>query len=124
MYDKYDENLDQIGFGREERVFGGFFQYTGIFGDMFTAMAGVRFDHHNLYGSFFTPRLHLKFSPDENTSVRASAGMGYRSANVIAENNIYLGSSREVWVNGNKFTDAIQMERSGYGRSLELWNKR
>ena len=110
MYDKYDERLEQIGFGREEKVFGGFFQYTGIFGDMFTAMAGVRFDHHNIYGSFFTPRLHLKFSPDENTSIRASAGMGYRSANVIAENNIYLGSSREVWVNGEKFTEASQMD--------------
>lgn len=131
MYDKFDEKLSErsgdnlIGYGREEKVFGGFFQYTGIFGDMFTAMAGIRYDHHNLYGSFFTPRIHLKFSPDENTSIRGSIGLGYRSANVVAENNIYLGSSRDVYVNGLKFSensnamDDLDMEKAlNYGLNI------
>lgn len=131
MYDKFDEKLSEIkggnlvGFGREEKVFGGFFQYTGIFGEMFTAMAGLRYDNHNLYGSFFTPRLHLKFSPDEHTSIRGSIGLGYRSANVVAENNIYLGSSRDVYVNGLRFAEnpeaiaGLDMEKAiNYGLNI------
>lgn len=125
-YDNYEERFEDImeaesrvNFGRDEKVFGGFFQYTGIFGDLFTAMAGIRYDHHNLYGSFVTPRMHLKFSPDENTSIRASVGKGFRSANVFAENNTYLGSAREVYVGGEKFTSAKQIDNLDME---EAWN--
>lgn len=100
IHDNFDEKLETNPFTRVENVVGGFFQYTGIFSDKWTLMGGLRYDYHNLYGGFVTPRVHIKFNPDVNTSIRASFGMGYRSSNVIAENNTYLGTGRDFIVNG------------------------
>lgn len=108
IHDNFDEKLEGTPFTREENVFGGFFQYTGIFNDSWTLMGGVRYDYHNLFGGFITPRVHIKWNPDENTSIRTSFGIGYRSANVIAENNTYLGSGREIMIDGESFRNETQ----------------
>jgi len=51
-----------------------------------------------LYGTFFTPRLHVKYGIDENTTLRISGGKGFRSVNLLAENMNYLASSRQFAV--------------------------
>lgn len=80
---------------------GAFFQYTGMFFDKkFTFMAGLRYDHHNLYGNFVTPRLHLMFRPDEMTNLKLTAGRGLRMSNILAENSYLLASSAGIYVNG------------------------
>jgi outer membrane receptor for ferrienterochelin and colicin len=101
IHDNLDERLENTSFTRNENVIGGFFQYTGIFSDMWTLMLGIRYDYHNIYGGFATPRVHLKWNVDENTSIRTSFGVGYRSSNVIAENNTYLASGRDVVILDN-----------------------
>ena len=68
---------------------------------LFTIVPGVRVDFHNLYGTFFTPRLHIKYNIDDNTTVRVSAGKGYRSVNLFAENLNYLASSRQFVIIDN-----------------------
>jgi outer membrane receptor for ferrienterochelin and colicin len=92
----YSENLNDSSFSRDERIPGIFFQYTYKLEERLSLIAGIRGDYHNIYGAFATPRFHFKYSITEHTILRASAGMGYRSANVIAENNTMLASSRKL----------------------------
>ncbi len=98
-YDKYNENLINVlstNFLREEYVPGIFAEYTFNLHDKFIALAGLRADYNSAYGSFITPRLHLKYSVSEHLQFRASAGKGYRSPNVLAENNNLLASNRAI----------------------------
>lgn len=94
----YIENLNDSAFSRFERVPGVFFQYTYTLDEKLTIIAGIRGDYHNIYGAFVTPRFHLKYSLTEKTIFRASAGMGYRTANIIAENNTMLATSRNLFI--------------------------
>lgn len=61
-------------------------------------IAGVRADFHNKFGTFITPRFHAKYSLSPYTTVRASAGKGFRSAHIYAENTGILASSRDIAV--------------------------
>ena len=79
---------------REEFVPGAYFQYTYKPTSNITLLAGIRGDYHNEYGFFVTPRFHAKYDPFEWLQLRGSVGKGYRSVNVLAENNNYLASSR------------------------------
>jgi len=100
-YDKYDESFDGTYFSRNESRPGIFAEYTYSPINTLTIVPGARIDFHNLYGTFFTPRLHVKYNIDENTTVRASAGKGYRSVNLFAENLNYLASSRQFVITNN-----------------------
>jgi len=81
---------------RTESVPGGYFEYTYNNMDKLTLIAGIRADYHNTYGFFFTPRLNIRYHIDSTTTIRASAGLGYRSANVISENLSLLASQRSI----------------------------
>jgi len=94
IYDDYDENLNDSSFIKDEMITGVFADYTFLPHDLFTLILGIRADKNSLYGTSFTPRLHIKYFIDEHTTFRASAGKGYRSPNVYAENVSYLASSR------------------------------
>lgn len=81
---------------RREIIPGAFFEYTLNIKDKFTLIAGIRADHHNTYGFFVTPRLHLRYKVTPTTTLRASIGKGYRSANVFAENYSIMASQRVI----------------------------
>ncbi len=96
VVDNYDEILKTAHYKRKEVVAGAFFEYTYTFLKKFDFIAGLRGDHNNLYGFFLTPRLHLRYQPEEKTVIRLSVGRGQRTANIIAENSSVLVSSRQV----------------------------
>jgi outer membrane receptor for ferrienterochelin and colicins len=96
VYDRYNEQFNNANYKRNETVPGAFFEYTYSLTDKFNAVAGVRVDHNNLYGTFVTPRLHLRYEPVKGTTIRLSAGKGQRTANVFAENLSLLASSRQL----------------------------
>lgn len=100
-YDRYDEALSQISFGRKESVPGLFAQYTYTDSARITAIAGIRTDFHNLYGTLVTPRIHLRYVINDQLTLRASAGKGFRSGNVLAENSFLLASSRSINIPDN-----------------------
>jgi outer membrane cobalamin receptor len=97
-YDNYDENLDALNISRKESVPGIFAQYTYSDSLKFTAVAGIRTDFHNLYGTLVTPRIHLRYSVTPEITLRGSAGKGFRAGNVLAENTFLLASSREIFI--------------------------
>jgi len=94
--DSYTEELSFADFDRMEWVPGAFLEYTFNHLDIFSAVAGIRADYHNLYGAFVTPRLHLKYEPVEKTVFKASAGRGQKTASIFAENMGIFASSRAI----------------------------
>jgi outer membrane cobalamin receptor len=100
-YDVYDEHLDDRPLGRTEIVPGAYLQYSMKLDNGLSAIAGIRADHHNEYGMFYTPRFHMKYKPNGITVIRASAGKGWRTANVLAENSFLLASSRVMRIEDN-----------------------
>lgn len=95
IYDNYKEKYNDSTFNREEIIPGAFFEYN-YSTPRFSFLLGGRGDFHNLYGFKPTGRLHLRFSPDPKTTFRASAGTGWRTANIFVENSSVLASSRAV----------------------------
>lgn len=108
----------------KETTPGAYAQYTYTLGTKLTAMAGARFDHSSIYGSFFTPRFHMKYSPVDAVSIRLSAGKGYRTVFAMAEYNYLLASGREFQIAGEGLK---QEEAWNYGVStafyIPLFNK-
>jgi outer membrane receptor for ferrienterochelin and colicins len=115
--DKYNEVYKTQTFKRDEIVPGAFFEYTYTMNDKFSAVAGLRADHNNLYGWFATPRLNVRYELIKGTIVRLSAGRGQRTANIFAENMAALVSARTVnIISGNSL--------NAYGLKPEVaWNK-
>lgn len=117
LYDKYDEWYKLDRFRRTEVVPGAFFEYTFTHTDKFTLVAGLRGDHNSLFGFFATPRIHVRYEPVKGTTIRVSAGRGQRTANIFAENNSVLVSSRKL----NIINAA---PGKAYGLDAEVaWNK-
>ncbi len=116
QWDQYDEMVNGKAYTRNERVPGAFFEYAYQPVEAFTAVAGLRADHHNLFGTFLTPRLHLRYAINEEATLRASAGRGQRTASVFAENIGVLASSRDIVIQSGD-TD------TPYGLDAEVaWN--
>lgn len=98
-YDKYDETLRDtkvMDFGRQELTPGVFAEYALKAGDKLSFVAGMRADYSTRYSFFFTPRLNIRYTPWLWWAIRASAGMGYRSPNILADHAAMLPSHRQV----------------------------
>ena len=85
-----------VNFDREEVVPGAFVEYTYDYLNKFSLIAGARVDQHNLFGTIFTPRLHLRTNLSETSTLRLSAGKGTRLANILIENTGMFASSRQI----------------------------
>lgn len=94
QYDDYQEQLNHTSFDRTESVPGVFAQYTYSLPEKVSVIAGIRSDFNSKYGTLLTPRLHFKYHLNHQTTLRASAGKGYRSANTFIEHTGILASSR------------------------------
>lgn len=100
----------------DETTPGVYAQYTYKLGEQLTVMGGLRWDHSNIYGSFVTPRMHLRYSPNSIVTLRGSIGKGYRTSHVLAENNYLLASGRSIVIDD----DLEQEEAWNYGVSASI----
>jgi outer membrane receptor for ferrienterochelin and colicin len=101
LYDNISETFVGQDYLRKEIVPGAFLEYTYNNDDRFVVVAGGRADYHNLFGLFFTPRLHIKYNVTELFIVRLSGGRGQRTAGVFADNMGLLANNRQWVINGN-----------------------
>ena len=109
-------NYDYLTKEDKETIPGAYVQYTYNLNDKIVAMAGIRADHSSRYGTFVTPRFHLKLTPSEIVSLRLSAGKGYRTVHALAENNNLLASGRQLVI------DDLEQERAwNYGISSSFY---
>ena len=123
IYDQFDEMLYAKSLDRTEKVPGIFAEYTLKPSADFTLMAGLRTDFHNIFGTFVTPRMHMKYNFGGHFILRASAGKGYRTAQVVSDNSYLLASSRPI-----QWEDDIFQEKAwNYGLALvqnyTLWDR-
>ena len=109
-------NYDYLTRDDRETTSGAYAQYTYNLNDKVVAMAGVRADHSSRYGTFLTPRFHLKLTPSEVVSLRLSAGKGYRTVHALAENNNLLASGRQLVID-----DLEQEQAWNYGVSSSFY---
>jgi outer membrane receptor for ferrienterochelin and colicins len=112
---------------RNEVVPGAFFEYTMHLFEKLTLIAGLRADYHSKYGLFYTPRMHVRYALPKGTILRASAGKGYRTANVLSENYSIMASQRvlnfsqqlnqeDAWNFGLNITQDIHL----FGREAQI----
>ena len=121
-YDRYNEQQNFLPTTQEatpqyrvEQVPGAFAEYVFSDNHHWTAIAGFRADYNTYYDKlFYTPRLHVRFRGHDELAIRLSAGKGYRSPNVLAENATLLASSRAI-----RFLENPKMEEAwNYGVNL------
>ena len=119
----HDESAATVKSVEKETTPGAYAQYTFNYNGILTAMAGLRVDHSSVYGTFVTPRLHVKWQPCNLLGIRASVGKGYRTAHALAENNYLLASGRTLVVGD----DLKQEQAWNYGVStafnIPLWGR-
>lgn len=119
-YDQIDESVVANSswlFDREEVVPGAFFEYTYTPNDDFSFVAGIRADNHNNFGTFYTPRVHLRYVPFHETILRLTAGAGTRTANIFAEHMGIFATSRNIYIENDASLD------NPYGLDQErTWN--
>ncbi len=114
-YDKYQEYVNVNDYSRIDNSVGAFFEYTYDNDDNFSIILGGRIDNHNRLGTFFTPRLHVRYNPWEKAVLRFSAGRGKRAANIFAENQPLFASARTF--------DILDSNGKIYGLNPEIaWN--
>ena len=100
-----------------------FAEYTYNIEEKFSLVVGLRGDYSTLNGKYYydvdampliTPRSHIKWNITPRTTLRASAGMGYRRQNLITDNIWMMTTSRNIIENVND-----DMERAAtFGGSL------
>ena len=82
-----------------------FAEYTYNIEEKFSLVVGLRGDYSTLNGKYYyktnpellvTPRSHIKWNITPRTTLRASAGMGYRRQNLITDNIWMMTTSRNI----------------------------
>ena len=102
-----DEHLTGLQLSpKTEYIPGAYAEYTYKPNYRFTLMAGLRADHSNLYGTFYTPRLHLKWMATDWVTLRLASGKGYRSPHALAEHHYLLASGRHLDIAAEQMEEA------------------
>ena len=121
--DVYDEILNRRDISRKDNSFGGFFEYSFDNFNNLNLVAGLRYDNHNNMGSFFTPRFHIRYTPLDRFTVKASYGQGRKIANIFAENQQMFYSNRSIEIiesePGNSTYGLNPEKATNYGLSLD-----
>ena len=154
--DEYVEMFDNVDYSLTESTVGGFVEYSytkpiepvckiskaaaEAAGEEYirnnrgwAIVAGLRADYHNLYGFQFAPRINAKYNFNEETVMRFSAGRGYRSARILAENFSVLSSAKsinqlepleaeEAWNAGINFTKNTTLKERDLSLSVDFYS--
>ncbi len=111
LWNDFEEYYNGQPFLKTEEVPGAFIEYTLAPSEQWTAVAGLRYDRHNLYGDYWTPRFHMRYNPVNALTLKASAGKGYRTPHLFVENLGIMASSKTL----NILEDPKAEEAWNYG---------
>ncbi len=111
-YQSIDETVSDYDLSRNEAEVGIYAEYTYKLGDKFSIIAGLREDYNSYFDSYsLTPRGHIKWSITPTSTLRASAGVGHRTSNIITDNIGILATGRDILFN-TPFSDMDRQERA------------
>ncbi len=111
---------ESYNLSRDENEVGLYGEYTFKRGDNLSLIVGLRGDYNSYFDRFhLTPRGQLKWSFTRSTTLRASAGLGHRTSNVITDNIGILATGREIIFDDGVGRDFDRQEQAlTYGASL------
>ncbi len=96
----------------------GFAEYTYEFNTAFAWIAGMRIEHHNLYGLYLLPRMNMRWTTPNKWIVKLSAGRSARSPFILTESFGRFASGRQFLID-SEFMDNVYDERAWtYGINL------
>ena len=85
---------------RIDLLSGIFAEYNYNYKETLNIITGFRADYYNQQEKiYYSPRLHLKYNPNEKSAFRFSIGKGFRISNIIIENMNFLANNREININ-------------------------
>ena len=95
-------------------------------------LLGLRYDHHPVHKTIFTPRMAWKWSMKDNQVLRVNAGTGFRVVSLFTEEHAALTGARAVEIkeelkpersyNVNmNYTRQFKWERSSLNLDASLW---
>ncbi|HNM27035.1 MAG TPA: TonB-dependent receptor, partial [Saprospiraceae bacterium] len=130
QYDNIRERVNEGVLDRREFVPGAMAEYTysrpNLRLDMpdLVVVLGARLDWNSRFERWlFTPRMSAKYNFTQNSVVRVSAGRGFRSPNLMAENISVLASNRAL-----HFADGLGLEEAwnygiNYTQNFKVFNR-
>jgi outer membrane receptor for ferrienterochelin and colicins len=138
QYDDIQEKVNEGDLSRRDIVPGIMGEYTYLHLNPrmnmsdFVLVLGARLDHHKRFGALFTPRMSMKYNFTKTGVLRFSAGRGFRTPNVMAENISLLASNRtmefakdlgieEAWNYGMNFTKEFKIAKKDASFSLDAY---
>lgn len=111
---KYQNAEEEIKFlGQTQKTYSGNYRtlesIPGLFtelsiitlGEKLNIIPGIRADFHNEHGTVLTPRLLIKYMPTSSSTIRLTAGTGFRTVYVFNEYSNVLASSRNIIFDSN-----------------------
>lgn len=130
-YDRYsqqlrlshDASVEPWAWKQHETVAGAYAQYTFNADSKLLLMGGVRYDYSTDYGSMFTPRLHARWNISDALTWNVSAGRGYRTPHIMAENAFLLASSRALIFEPDVRQEEAWNFGTGLGYTVYVANK-
>lgn len=138
QHDDIHEFVNQTDLSRKETDAGAMVEYTYSHPTLrmdipdWVVVLGSRLDWNSRFGWLFTPRMSAKYSFSEESLVRISAGRGFRSPNLVAENISLLASNRvfrfapdlsieDGWNYGVNYTQELHLFGRTATFSLDLY---
>ncbi len=127
--DSYKEKVNDFSLDRKDILPGIFAEYDysrPVLGEDFTdwgIIAGLRADRHQKFSTVVSPRMNLKYNFSQNTILRASAGRGWRMANIIPENLSALASNRNLNIATNLKPEDGWNIGTNFSTRLNIFNK-
>ncbi len=139
QYDDVQETVNEGDLSRKEAVPGAMVEYTysrpNLAMEMpdFVIVLGARADWNSRFDRLlFTPRMSAKYNFSPKSIVRVSAGRGFRSPNLMAENISLLAGNRtlhfandlaleEAWNYGANFTQGFKLAKREASFSLDVY---
>lgn len=96
-YTYYDDNTPATQLEAQKTWLPGIFIQDEItLAEKHKLLLGFRYDHNNIHGNIFTPRLAYKWSVNDNNILRFNAGTGFRVVNLFTEDHAALTGARDV----------------------------
>lgn len=138
QYDNIAETVNETNLDRRETLAGAMLEYTYSRPNLrlempdLVVVAGARMDWNSRFGWQLTPRASAKYHFQKETVLRLSAGRGFRSPNLMAENISILASNRqllfadnirneEAWNYGLNFTHDTRLGGRAFVFSVDLY---
>jgi len=121
LSDWMEERFDTLNLDRTEHTVGVFTEYTWKPDSTWVLVGGARIDHSSLFGLFPTFRIHgKKKSKNDKTTLRFSAGNGWRTPNFLAQNQNLLISNREIRIRAEEDGTIGLIQESSVNTGLSL----